>query len=211
MFRLHLAKDDSSFRSDFQKRIEENFIIFRKLYFFVIMRKHFLKTAMMILVVLAMVGLGMSLTACDDDISVNSPVSYGFAKIQYHYQHDALLEEYWQESYTIQSGQTHQVTTFYTPPMRSGYIFAGWTLETGGAGEVLTTPFSITGAGGGGNIYKLYAKWEPDVSSLTSTNFLHFFDVTTAVTTSVPYTGARTFRARAEVSLKDGINLPSND
>lgn len=88
-------------------------------------------------------------------------VSYSFAKVNYHYQYNVLVENYWQESYSIVTGESYEITEFYTPPEKSGYTFTGYTLKAGGEGDLIELPFSITGSGGNGNIYNLYAKYVP--------------------------------------------------
>ena len=87
-------------------------------------------------------------------------VSYGMATVNYHYDYDVVIEQYWQEKYTIQSGTTYELTDLYTPPVRGGYRFLGWTTEKGGEGELIGSSYSIKGSGGGGTIYNLYAKYE---------------------------------------------------
>jgi uncharacterized repeat protein (TIGR02543 family) len=103
-------------------------------------------------------------TGCDDselDNTSQSSVSYGFAQVNYHYEYGVLIEHYWRESYTIQSGKAYSIETLYTPPIKIGYTFLGWTLQSGGSGDIIPTPFEITGSGFGGTIYDLYAKYEP--------------------------------------------------
>lgn len=107
--------------------------------------------------------LSLSLCACDsDETSQNNPPppSYGTATVNYHYQYDGLTETYWQEMYRVQTGKSYDLTELYTPPVKVGYRFLGWTKESGGEGEIVETPFSIVGSGHGGTVYELYAKYE---------------------------------------------------
>ncbi|MDE7395462.1 MAG: InlB B-repeat-containing protein, partial [Clostridiales bacterium] len=94
--------------------------------------------------------------------SHGKPVAtYTFATVNYHYQYNVLIEEYYQEKYSILKDETYEITKFYTPPEKSGYTFAGYTREAGGEGELVSLPFSIKGSGGGGTVYNLYAKYVP--------------------------------------------------
>ncbi len=101
----------------------------------------------------------------DDNNSDNNTqqpvVTYTFAKVNYHYQYNVAFEEYWQESYSIVKGETYYIEKFYTPPEKPGYTFLGYTLQEGGEGELVELPFGITGEGGKGKYYSLYAKYEP--------------------------------------------------
>ena len=122
-------------------------------------------------VIVAMLALAVCLGACacdffggGDDSQGGSQgsqgVSYGTATVNYHYDYDSLIETYWQEKYSIQSGTSYEITKLYTPPVRAGYRFLGWTKEEGGEGDVIGNTYSITGSGFGGTIYSLYAKYE---------------------------------------------------
>lgn len=87
-------------------------------------------------------------------------VSYGTAKINYHYDYDSLIEEYYQETYSTVIGEEYEITKFYEPPVKVGYKFMGWTLKKGDDSTMIGDSFYITGAGFGGNIYNFYAKYE---------------------------------------------------
>lgn len=87
------------------------------------------------------------------------PVSYGTAVINYHYDYDSAIETYYQEKYSAVIGETYTVDKLYTPPVKLGRKFLGWTTSAGGAGEVITS-LDIEGAGGSGKHYSLYAKYE---------------------------------------------------
>lgn len=87
-------------------------------------------------------------------------VSYGTATVNYHYEYNVAIENYWQEKYSIVSGAVYDMEITYTPPMKAGYRFLGWTREEGGAGEVVGSTYSITGSGFGGTVYNFYAKYE---------------------------------------------------
>lgn len=87
-------------------------------------------------------------------------VSYGTATVNYHYEYDVLIEHYWEEKYSIQSGTTYELTDLYTPPMKAGYRFLGRTTQYGGAGDVIGSSYNITGSGFGGTVYNFYAKYE---------------------------------------------------
>ncbi len=106
---------------------------------------------------LTAVGCGVFQPEQDPEPSI----TYTFAEVNYHYQYDVAIEEYWQEKYTIVKGETYYIDEFYTPPEKAGYTFLGYTREQGGAGELVELPFGITGEGGSGKIYNLYAKYEP--------------------------------------------------
>ena len=88
-------------------------------------------------------------------------IAHTFAQVNYHYEYNVAIEHYHQEKYSIVKGETYNIEEFYTPPEKPGYTFIGYTLEEGGAGEVISLPFPITGEGGAGKVYNLYAKYEP--------------------------------------------------
>ncbi len=87
-------------------------------------------------------------------------VSYGTATVNYHYEYGVVMEHYRQEKYSIVSGETYDLEITYTPPMKEGYRFLGWTREAGGAGDIVGTTYPIKGSGFGGTIYNFYAKYE---------------------------------------------------
>ncbi|MDE7158577.1 MAG: InlB B-repeat-containing protein [Clostridiales bacterium] len=128
--------------------------------------KKFIKSMMIALLSLSVC---MSVCGCDlfgggDDSQAGSQgtqgVSYGTATVEYHYDYESLIETYREEKYSIQSGTTYELTDMYTPPVRPGYRFLGWTTEKGGAGDVIGDTYSIKGAGFKGTIYQFYAKYE---------------------------------------------------
>ncbi len=127
--------------------------------------RHKMKLFKRLFVVSALLlSLTFSLCACNtgstppDDPPPS--VSYGTATVNYHYEYDVVLEHYYQEKYSVQTGKSYELTTLYTPPMKAGYRFLGWTTENGGAGDVVGTPYLITGSGFGGTVYNFYAKYE---------------------------------------------------
>ena len=87
-------------------------------------------------------------------------VSYGTATVNFHYEYDVVIENYREYKYSIASGTTLNIELTYTPPMKAGYRFLGWTREAGGAGEVVGTTYDIKGSGFGGTVYNFYAKYE---------------------------------------------------
>lgn len=97
----------------------------------------------------------------DGNNNTSVGVTYTFAKVNYHYQYNVAIENYWQESYSIVKDETYYIDEFYQPPEKSGYTFMGYTREEGGEGDLVELPFAITGSGGKGNYYNLYAKYEP--------------------------------------------------
>ena len=127
--------------------------------------KKFLKS-----MIIAMLSLSVCLGACACDLfggdnsgsgsQGSQGVSYGTATVEYHYDYDSAIETYWQEKYSIQSGTSYELTDIYTPPVRPGYRFLGWTTKKGGEGDVIGDTYSITGAGFGGTLYSFYAKYE---------------------------------------------------
>ena len=86
-------------------------------------------------------------------------VSYGTATVNYYYDY-SFGSYYWQEKYSIVSGTTYELKITYTPPMKAGYRFLGWTTEYGGEGDLIGDTYNIKGAGFGGTIYNFYAKFE---------------------------------------------------
>ncbi len=100
--------------------------------------------------------------ACDfnEEQEKPEPVRCGTATVNYHYEYNVAIEHYYEVKYTVQIGKKHEITEHYTPPMKAGYRFLGWTTEEGGAGDPVGTPFSIEGSGFGGTVYNLYAKYE---------------------------------------------------
>ena len=123
-----------------------------------------MKSVKRILILLAFCLCSATVFAGCDNTSTSEPtpvVAYTFATVNYHYEYNVAIENYWQVKYNIVKGETYNIEEFYTPPRKPGYTFMGYTLEEGGEGELLSLPFSITGAGGQGKIYDLYAKYEP--------------------------------------------------
>lgn len=126
------------------------------------------KLLLIILSLVCITACALGLAACNfsnggsGDSQGKPPqgVSYGMATVNYHYEYDVLFEHYREEKYSIQSGTTYELTDMYTPPMKAGYRFLGWTTEKGGAGEVIGSTYSIKGSGFGGTVYNFYAKYE---------------------------------------------------
>ncbi len=87
-------------------------------------------------------------------------VSYGTATVNYHYEYGVAIEHYVQEKYSVQIGKEYELPELYTPPMKAGYRFLGWTMEQGGTGDLVGTHFKVVGSGFGGTVYNLYAKYE---------------------------------------------------
>ena len=120
-------------------------------------------TAMMLSLLSAIVcACGLLDNGSDDDnANNNKPVSYGMATVRYHYEYDVIIEHYHQDKYSVQIGKEYKITEPYTPPVKAGYRFVGYTMENGGAGDVVGFPFSIVSSGFGGTVYDFYAKFEP--------------------------------------------------
>ncbi len=114
------------------------------------------------------IACAFGLTACGifgvgsdkDNEQGSQGVSYGTATVNYHYEYDVIFENYWQEKYSIESGTVYDMEITYTPPVKAGYRFLGWTTEKGGEGEVVGSTYSIMGSGFGGTVYNFYAKYE---------------------------------------------------
>lgn len=127
------------------------------------MKKKFLITILSLVCVL---GCAFALAACGGSGEQGGSqggqhgVSYGTATVNYHYEYNVVLEHYMQEKYSVQIGMEYELSELYTPPMKAGYRFLGWTMEQGGVGDIVGTPFIIVGAGFGGTVYDLYAKYE---------------------------------------------------
>ena len=127
------------------------------------MKKFIKKLALILLFVLPVaVFAGCDLFGDNNNDNGNGQqhVSYGTAKINYHYDYDSAIEQYYQVTYSTVIGVEYEVTEFYEPPVRTGYKFMGWTLKKGDDSTMIGDSFKITGAGFGGNVYSLYAKYE---------------------------------------------------
>ena len=84
--------------------------------------------AMTILLLSALVcACGFDGGAQDGSTGNNKPVSYGTATVRYHYEYDVIIEHYYQEKYSVVIGEDYKITEFYTPPVKAGYRFVGWT------------------------------------------------------------------------------------
>ena len=124
------------------------------------------KILIALLSIVCISACAFSLAACDlfgggdggDEGKGQQGVSYGTATVNYHYEYDVIMEHYWQEKYSIVSGTEYDLEMTYTPPMKAGYRFLGWTREEGGAGEVVGSTYSIKGSGYRGTRYHVYAK-----------------------------------------------------
>lgn len=114
--------------------------------------------SLLLSVLLCACGLNDSQSGTTDD---NKPVSYGTATVRYHYEYDVVVEHYYQEKYSIRTGEDYKLTELFTPPVDVGYRFVGWTLKPGGEGDIIGSSFTIVGAGFGGTVYDFYAKLEP--------------------------------------------------
>lgn len=127
--------------------------------------KKFIKS---IVALLAAASLALGLSACDLFGGSNGEgpnggsqgVSYGTATVNYHYEYGVVMENYWQEKYSVQTGTEYELKELYTPPVKAGYRFLGWTMNKGGTGDLIGKPFKIVGSGFGGTVYNLYAKYE---------------------------------------------------
>lgn len=109
-----------------------------------------------VLLTLAFVGCGFT----PEEGEPSKPTVLCSAKINYHYEYGTLIEHYYQETYTMPLGEGYEVEEFYEP-YRLGYRFLGWTMESGGTGALVGTPFTLVGSGGAGTVYDFYAKYEP--------------------------------------------------
>ncbi len=69
----------------------------------------------------------------DNDENNKPIVTLVTANVDYHYQYDVVIEEYWHTVYTFPKDTEKEVTDFWTPPVKTGYKFLGWT-ETAGGG-----------------------------------------------------------------------------
>lgn len=121
-----------------------------------------------LLCIVCIITCAFGLTACDmfgggsdkENEQGSQGVSYGTATVNYHYQYGGYIENYRQEKYSIASGTVYDIEITYTPPVKAGYRFLGWTTEKGGEGEVVGSTYSIMGSGFGGTVYDFYAKYE---------------------------------------------------
>ena len=89
----------------------------------------------------------------------NQGTSYSTVKVNYHYQYDVAIENYYQETYSVISGVSSEIDITYTPPIKLGYRFLGWTFSSGGKGDLISSKLEIVGVGAG-SVYNLYAKYE---------------------------------------------------
>ncbi len=115
----------------------------------------------------AFLSLSMATAACACDFGSGGDqsdkppaVSYGTATVNYHYEYGVVMENYWQEKYSVRTGTEYELKEVYIPPVKAGYRFLGWTMNKGGTGDLIGTPFKIVGSGFGGTVYNLYAKYE---------------------------------------------------
>ena len=115
------------------------------------------KFAVMFILMLSL----LTLVACENrnDGGKNPGVSYSTVKINYHYEYDTIIENYYQETYSVVSGVSNEIEIKYTPPTRLGYKFLGWTLSSGGKGDLISSKFNVVGVGAG-TTYNFYAKYE---------------------------------------------------
>lgn len=103
----------------------------------------------------------LSLVACEnnDGDTPNSGTIYSTVKINYHYEYGVTIEHYYQETYSVVSGVSYEIDITYTPPIKLGYKFLGWTLSSGGDGDLISS--QLTGVSvGSGTTYNLFAKYE---------------------------------------------------
>ena len=93
------------------------------------------------------------------DANQGQGVSYSTVKINYHYEYDVIIEHYYQETYSVLTGVDTNITITYVPPIKIGYKFLGWTLNSGGSGSLVSSTLTVVGFGAD-SIYNLYAKYE---------------------------------------------------